>query len=121
MLKEFKEFAIKGSVMDMAVGIIIGAAFQKIVSSLVADVIMPTIGLLLGRLNFSTLALTIGNSTISYGMFIQSVVDFVVVAFVIFLVIRQINRFKRKSADAPKDEKPENIQLLIEIRDLLKK
>lgn len=121
MLKEFKEFAMKGNVMDMAVGIIIGAAFGKIVSSLVSDVIMPTFGILLGKLNFSSLAFTIGNSTIAYGMFLQSVVDFIIVAFAIFMVIKQINRFKKKSEEAPIEEQPADIKLLTEIRDLLKK
>jgi len=121
MLKEFKEFAMKGNVMDMAVGIIIGAAFGKIVSSLVTDVIMPTFGILLGRLNFSKLALTIGDSTIAYGMFLQSVLDFVIVAFAIFMVVKQINRFKKKHEEAPIEDQPADIKLLTEIRDLLKK
>ncbi|NLS94963.1 MAG: large-conductance mechanosensitive channel protein MscL [Planctomycetaceae bacterium] len=102
MLKEFREFAVKGNVVDMAVGIIIGAAFGKIVSSLVNDVIMPPIGLLLGNMDFSSLAITLREKTaeaeavtVNYGMFINSVIDFVIVAFAIFLVIKQINRLKK--------------------------
>lgn len=105
MLKEFKEFAMRGNVVDMAVGIIIGAAFGKIVSSLVKDVIMPPIGLLLGNVDFSSLALTLRAKTetaeavtINYGVFINTVLDFIIVAFAIFIVIKQMNRFKRKEA-----------------------
>ena len=109
MLKEFKEFAMRGNVVDMAVGIIIGAAFGKIVSSFVNDVIMPPIGLLLGNVDFSELALTLREKTataeavtIKYGMFINTVLDFVIVAFAIFMVIKQMNRFKKKEeAPAP--------------------
>ena len=107
MLKEFKEFAMRGNVADMAVGIIIGAAFGKIVSSLVSDVIMPPIGLLLGNLDFSQLAITLkektavaGAVTIKYGVFINTVLDFVIVAFAIFILIKQMNRFKKKE-EAP--------------------
>jgi large conductance mechanosensitive channel len=98
MFKEFKEFAIKGNAFDLAVGVIIGAAFGKIVSSLVSDVIMPAVGLLLGKVNFSTLAFTVGSSTIKYGSFIQAIVDFVIIAFVIFLMVKQINKFKKEPA-----------------------
>ena len=95
MLKEFNEFAIKGNAVDMAVGIVIGAAFGKIVSSLVNDVIMPPIGLLMGKMKFSTLAIHLNEETaINYGVFINNVIDFVIVAFAIFLVIKQINRLK---------------------------
>ena len=107
MLKEFKDFAMKGNVMDMAVGIIIGVAFGKIVSSLVADVIMPPIGLLMGNVDFSSLAYTLKAATdsspavtIKYGLFINTIIDFVIVAFVIFLLIKQLNRLK-KPAPAP--------------------
>ena len=116
-LKEFRDFAIKGNMLDLAVGVIIGAAFGKIVSSLVSDVLMPTVGLLLGNINFSTLSFTLGKSTIAYGLFLQAVVDFIIVAFCIFLMIKQINRFRKKEAPAV----PADIQLLTEIRDLLKK
>lgn len=107
MLKEFKEFAMKGNVVDMAVGIIIGVAFGKIVSSLVADVIMPPIGYLLGNVDFSSLAFTLKDATetspaitIKYGLFINTIIDFVIVAFVIFLVIKLMNSLK-KPAPAP--------------------
>jgi len=110
MLKEFKEFAMRGNVLDMAIGIIIGAAFGKIITSLVSDVIMPPIGLLLGKLDFSNLyfnlsgqpyaslaaAKAAGASTINYGLFINTVIDFIIVAFVIFLLIRQVNKLKRQ-------------------------
>lgn len=115
MLKEFKEFALRGSVLDMAIGIIIGAAFGKIVTSLVSDVMMPPLGLLIGNVDFSNLFLNLssetystlaeakaaGASTINYGVFLNTVIDFVIVAFVIFLLIRQINRLKRKPAPIP--------------------
>jgi large conductance mechanosensitive channel len=107
MLKEFKEFAIRGNVVDMAVGIIIGAAFGKIVSSLVNDVIMPPIGLLLGNIDFSQLAITLKEKsvaaeavTIKYGVFINTVLDFIIVAFAIFITIKQMNRLKKKE-EAP--------------------
>jgi len=110
MFKEFKEFAMRGNVLDMAIGIIIGAAFGKIVTSLVTDVIMPPIGLLLGKLDFSNLYINLsgqpypslatakaaGASTINYGLFINTVIDFIIVAFVIFLLIRQVNKMKRQ-------------------------
>ena len=103
MLKEFKEFAMRGNVVDMAVGIIIGAAFGKIVSSFVNDVVMPPIGLLLGKVDFSNLAITLKAKpataeavTLKYGIFINTVLDFAIVAFVIFMMIKQINRFKRE-------------------------
>jgi len=110
MFKEFKEFAMRGNVLDMAIGIIIGAAFGKIITSLVSDVIMPPIGLLLGKLDFSNLYINLsgqpyaslsaakaaGASTINYGLFINTVIDFIIVAFVIFLLIRQVNKLKRQ-------------------------
>ena len=109
MMKEFKEFAVKGNVVDMAVGIIIGAAFGKIVSSFVADVIMPPIGVLLSGIDFTNLAFTlkaaVGDTPavlISYGKFIQAVVDFVIVAFAIFIAVKGINSLKRKEEEAPK-------------------
>jgi large conductance mechanosensitive channel len=103
MLKEFKEFAMRGNALDMAVGIIIGAAFGKIVSSLVNDIIMPPIGFLLGKVDFSHLGITLHEQTadsqaviIKYGTFINSIIDFLIVAFAIFLVIKQVNRFNKK-------------------------
>ncbi len=119
IVKEFKEFAMRGNVIDLAVGVIIGGAFGKIVSSLVDSVIMPLIGVVMLGVNFKDLSFTIGNSTIAYGMFIQSVVDFVIVAFVIFLAIKQINRFKKEKPAEPAAP-PEEIALLREIRDTLK-
>lgn len=108
MLKEFKEFAMRGNVVDMAVGIVIGAAFGKIVSSIVADVIMPPIGVLLGGVDFSNLAITIKAATadtaavvVSYGKFIQTIVDFVIVAFAIFMVVKAMNSLKKKKEEAP--------------------
>jgi large conductance mechanosensitive channel len=110
MMKEFKEFAMRGNVIDMAVGIIVGAAFGKIVSSLVNDILMPPIGLLLGKMDFSNLFLNLsgksfatvaeakaaGAATISYGVFINNIIDFTIVAFAVFMLVRQINRVKRK-------------------------
>jgi large conductance mechanosensitive channel len=108
MIQEFKEFAMRGNVVDLAVGVIIGAAFGKIVSSLVADVVMPPVGLLLGGVDFSDLVIVLKEAvgdapavTINIGLFINNVIDFVIVAFVIFMVIKQLNRFKKP--DAPKD------------------
>ncbi len=141
MLKEFKEFAMRGNVVDMAVGIIIGAAFGKIVDSLVKDVIMPPIGLLLGSVDFSNLFLVLkagktagpyltleaaqkaGAVTFNFGMFINTVITFVIVAFAVFLLIRAINQLKRKEQEkaAAPAPTPEDIVLLREIRDALKK
>jgi large conductance mechanosensitive channel len=121
MLSEFKKFALKGNVLDLAVGVIIGGAFGKIVSSLVADLIMPIVGLLLGGVNFSSLSITYGKAVINYGAFLQTVVDFFIIAFSIFLFIRLISRFKKKeevTESAPVIDAKE--ELLTEIRDLLK-
>jgi large conductance mechanosensitive channel len=129
MVKEFKDFAMKGNMMDMAVGIIIGAAFGKIVSSVVGDILMPPLGLLLGGVNFTGLKLTlkeaVGNTaavTLNYGAFFQTVVDFLIVAFAIFLMIRGINSLRKKQEEAPAAPAPPSNQevLLAEIRDLLK-
>jgi large conductance mechanosensitive channel len=129
MIQEFKEFAVKGNVIDMAVGVIIGTAFGKIVSSFVADVVMPPIGVLLGGANFSDLAFTvkeaIGESpavVVAYGRFAQTVIDFTIIAFVIFMVVRVINSLKKAEAapSAPAAPSAEQV-LLTEIRDLLKK
>lgn len=130
MIKEFKEFAIKGNMIDMAVGIIIGAAFGKIVSSLVKDVIMPPLGILIGGVDFKDLAVTLKDAagdapavTLNYGMFIQTCVDFLIVAFAIFMAVKVINTLKKKEeakpAEPPKPSREE--ELLSEIRDLLKK
>ncbi len=120
ILKEFREFAMRGSVLDLAIGVVIGASFGKIVTSLVNDVLMPALGLILGKLDFSSLSLTIGESSIKYGLFVQAVVDFVIVAFCIFLVVKQVNRFKKASPPPTPPAQKEEIKLLGEIRDLLK-
>jgi large conductance mechanosensitive channel len=129
MVKEFKEFIMRGNVMDLAVGIVIGAAFGKIVSSLVADIIMPPLGLLIGGVNFTDLKVVLGPPlsggepvTLNYGNFIQVLFDFVIVAFAIFLVVKMVNRLKRKQAEAPAvPPAPTRDQVLLtEIRDLLK-
>ena len=123
MFSEFKKFALKGNVVDLAVGVIIGAAFGKIVSSLVEDVIMPLIGLLLGGISFTNLQFTLGEAVVKYGNFIQTIVDFFIVAFSIFIFIRVFNRLQRKKdkeeiAEPAKPTREE--ELLTEIRDLLK-
>jgi len=129
MVKEFKEFAMKGNMLDMAIGIVIGAAFGKIVSSVVADVLMPPLGMLLGGVNFAALKLTLKEAvgdtaavTLNYGAFLQTVVDFVIVAFAIFLMIKGINSMRKKQEEAPAAPAPPPNQeiLLAEIRDLLK-
>jgi large conductance mechanosensitive channel len=130
ILQEFKEFAMKGNVVDLAVGVIIGGAFGKIISSLVADVIMPPVGLLLGGVNFASLSLTLREASASgpaillkYGMFIQATVDFLIVATAIFAAVKAINMMKRKEEAAPTVAvaPPADVVLLTEIRDLLKK
>ena len=95
MLKEFKEFAMRGNVLDLAVAVIIGGAFGKIITSLVNDVLMPLIGLVMGGINFSELSITVGAAVIKYGAFIQSIIDFLLVAFVIFMIVRSMNRMKK--------------------------
>ena len=129
MLHEFKTFAVKGNVIDMAVGIIIGAAFGKIVSSLVADVIMPPIGLIIGGVNFSELSVTLKQAvgdtaavTINYGLFLQTVIDFVIIAFAIFMFVKAINALKKKEEVAPPAAPLPSVEqsLLAEIRDLLR-
>ena len=122
IVKEFKDFISRGNVMDMAGGVIIGAAFGKIVTALVDCILMPIVGAALGGLNFSTLTLEIGEVQILYGAFIQAIVDFLIVALCIFFVIKTMNKFKKK--EEPKEEAPvksDEVKLLEEIRDLLKK
>jgi large conductance mechanosensitive channel len=122
MWKEFKEFAMRGSVVDLAVGVIIGGAFGKIVSSLVNNILMPLIGLLLGGINFSGLSFKIGDAVIKYGMFIQTVVNFLIISFSLFLFVKVLNklyRLKKEEEASPTLTKEE--ELLTEIRDLLKK
>jgi large conductance mechanosensitive channel len=136
MLKEFKDFAMKGNVLDMAIGVIIGGAFGKIVSSLVSDVMMPPIGLLLGGVDFTGLFINLSGSaqpslaaakasgapTLNYGVFLQTVFDFIIIAFVIFMLVKQVNRFKKEAPAAPPPPPgPTNEEkLLMEIRDALK-
>lgn len=129
MMSEFKEFAVKGNVVDMAVGIIIGAAFGKIVSSFVADVIMPPIGLILGGVDFTDLSIVLKEAvgetaavTLNYGVFIQTLIDFTIIAFAIFMAVKVINRMKKEEEEAPKapPEPSKEEVLLTEIRDLLK-
>ena len=124
LIKEFKEFAMKGNVMDMAIGVIIGAAFGKIVSSLVDDVLMPLVGMIVGKVDFTTLSVKVGEAELFYGKFIQNIVDFLIVAFCIFMVLKGINKMQRKKEEAPAPEAPKGPtqeELLTEIRDLLKK
>ena len=129
MMKEFKDFAVKGNVVDMAVGIVIGAAFGKIISSFVGDVLMPPIGVLLGGVDFATLAFVVKEAVgeapavlISYGKFIQTLIDFVIIAFAIFMAVKGINKSKKKEEEAPKaPPAPAKEEVLLsEIRDLLK-
>ena len=121
VLKEFRDFAIKGNVVDLAVGVIIGGAFGKIVSSLVEDIIMPLVGILMGGFDFKNLLLQIGAAKITYGKFLQTCVDFLIIAASIFVAVRIINHFRRKQEDQPSAAPPpRQEQLLEEIRDLLK-
>jgi large conductance mechanosensitive channel len=133
MLKEFREFAMRGNVIDLAVGVVIGAAFGRIVNSFVSDVLMPVIGLLLGRVDFGGLFLSLSGQdfaslaearaakapVLAYGSFVQAVVDFVIIAFAIFLLVKQVNRFRKAEEPPPPATPPEQV-LLAEIRDLLK-
>jgi large conductance mechanosensitive channel len=134
MLKEFRDFAMRGNVLDMAIGVIIGGAFGKIVSSLVSDVLMPPIGLLMGKVDFSSLFLNLsgtpqpsltaakaaGAPTINYGVFLQATFDFIIIAFVIFVLVKQVNRFKKEAPPAPPAGPTNEEKLLMEIRDALK-
>jgi large conductance mechanosensitive channel len=122
-IEEFKAFAMKGNVIDLAVAVVIGAAFGKIVASLVENIIMPTIGIILGGVDFTTWSLTVGDAEITYGVFIQSIFDFTIIAFVIFLVVRALSRFKKKEAVTPTvtPEPSDEVKLLMEIRDSLQR
>lgn len=124
MIKEFKEFIARGNVIDLAVGVIMGSAFGKIVSSLVDDVIMPLIGIVLGGIDFTSLSIKVEDANITYGNFIQNTIDFLIIAFCIFIMIKFINKItKAKDKTKDKDDKKEidvNTKLLEEIRDLLK-
>lgn len=126
IIEEFKAFAMRGNVMDLAVGVIIGAAFGKIVSALVESIIMPLIGIILGGIDLTDLSVTLGSATIKYGVFISAVIDFLIIAFVLFLMIRLMNRalrFGKKEEQKPAAPEVESKEVLIlrEIRDLLKK
>lgn len=123
MWKDFKEFALKGNVIDLAVAVVIGGAFGKIVSSLVEDIIMPIVAFLTSGVNFTEMAYQYGKVTIAYGNFIQSIVDFIIIAFSIFIAVRLITKFRKKEVAEPAPEepaKPTEAELLTEIRDLLK-
>ena len=124
MLEEFKAFAMRGNVVDLAVAVVIGAAFGKIVSSLVDNIITPVIGLLMGGVDFTGYATKVGDASITYGKFIQSIVDFIIVAFIIFLVVKAMSNMKKKE-DAPAQAEPSEVKkctaLLQEVVDLLKK
>jgi large conductance mechanosensitive channel len=121
--KEFKEFAIKGNVMDLAVGVIIGAAFGKIIASLVDNILMPIIGMFLQGVNFQAMAVKVGDAEIKYGMFISAIIDFAIIALVLFMIIKAMNNMKKKEAAAAAPPAPPTNQeiLLTQIRDLLKK
>lgn len=130
MLEEFKKFAMKGNVVDLAVGVVIGGAFGKIVTSLVNDIVMPPIGVLTGGVNFADLSFTIKEAageasavTINYGLFINTAIDFLIIALSIFMVVKALNKMKRKEEEKPTEEpKPSKEEILLtEIRDLLKK
>ena len=134
MMQEFKEFAVKGNVVDMGVGIVIGAAFTSIVNSFVADIINPIIGVVTGGVDFSNLFVNLGSGeyeslaaaqaagapTINYGLFINAVISFLIVAFILFMVIKAVNRMKREKEEAPDEETPRNEVLLEEIRDAIR-
>jgi large conductance mechanosensitive channel len=125
MLSEFQTFIKRGNVMDLAVGVIIGGAFGKIVSSVVGDVLMPAIGLVLGGINFTALAFTIGGTAeapvlLKYGAFIQAIIDFVIIAFCVFLLVKGINSLQKPAPAAAPPEPPADVKLLTEIRDLLR-
>ena len=128
MIKEFKEFISKGNVVDLAVGVVIGSAFGKLVSSLVDNIIMPLVGMLIGGIDFSSLSVKIGDAKVLYGIFLQNVVDFLIVAFCLFIVVKFMNKIndikakvKKEEEEKEEEKKDENLAVLEEIRDLLKK
>ena len=125
MLKEFRDFIMRGNVLDLAVAVVIGAAFIAIVNSLVGDIIMPIVGVIIGGLDFAGLSITIGSAVIAYGKFLQAVINFVLVGFTMFLIIKSINAMQKKLAKPEEEKKdepvtPEDVLLLREIRDSLK-
>jgi large conductance mechanosensitive channel len=121
MLKEFKEFAMKGNIVDLAVAVVIGGAFGRIVTQLNETIIMPLLSMILGKASVDSMATTIGNTVFPYGKFLQAVIDFVLVAFVLFLIIKAMNTFKKKEPAPPPAPPSEEVTLLREIRDALKK
>ena len=124
-LEEFKKFAIKGNVVDLAVAVVIGAAFGKIVSSLVDNIVMPLVGVLVGGINFTDLSISLRSTEVTYGVFLQSVIDFLIIALAIFVAVKVMNRLQEREAKKPEKEKvatpTEEVLLLREIRDTLKK
>lgn len=120
-VKEFRDFISKGNVVDLAVGVIIGSAFGKIVTSLVNDILMPLVGIVIGGINFTNLTLKVKDATINYGVFIQNIIDFLIVALCIFVFVKIISKFNKKEEIKEAKKKDEQIVLLEEIRDLLKK
>lgn len=120
-LNEFKQFALRGNVIDIAVGLVIGAAFHTIISALVANIIMPLLGIITGGNNLSSLSFSVKSATVQYGVFLQSIVDFALVAFALFLAIKAINKFKKKDEETAPAAPNKQEVLLTEIRDLLKK
>lgn len=121
MLKEFKEFISKGNALDLAIGVIIGGAFGLIVTSIVADILMPIIGIIMGGIDFSGLSINVGNAEILYGKFIQAAINFLIIAFVLFMIIKTINSFRDKKEEEPATAEPSKEEVLLtEIRDLLK-
>ncbi len=121
LLSEFKTFIARGNVLDMAVGVIIGGAFGKIIASLVDDIIMPLVGLALGGVDFTGLSIKVKDATITYGAFIQNVVDFLIIAFCIFLVVKAFNKLSKKEEKKAAPAKSDEVKLLEEIRDIMKK
>ena len=123
MFKEFRDFLNRGSVLDLAVAVIIGGAFGAIITSFVNDILMPIIGVIIGGVDFAGLAITVGSAVITYGNFIQALINFLIIAFTIFLIVRTLNNMQKKPAEKPAAPlaPPEDVQLLTEIRDLLKR
>ena len=124
-IEEFKAFAMKGNVIDLAVAVVIGAAFGKIVSSLVDNIVMPLVGILLGGIDFTSLTVAVGDATVTYGVFLQNVIDFLIIAFAIFVAVKVLRQLEQKEAEKPEEEKvaepTEEVKLLREIRDSLRR
>ncbi|MBQ7744317.1 MAG: large conductance mechanosensitive channel protein MscL [Ruminococcus sp.] len=123
--KEFKEFIMRGNVMDLAIGVVIGGAFKAIIDSLVADIIMPVVGMITGKIDIASLSVTVGDAELKYGSFLQQILNFLIIAFVIFMVVKAINTAheklaKKKESEEEEEDKPTTEDLLAEIRDLLK-